>query len=158
MARSALTWTATSSWLRASTVTCCTKTGPRVRPMTYLVSPRVSVPGQGVPHDAVVAACAQQNPSGGGGRLRVCMANAGIRFASDLHRRLVEVLGERGPSETQAAIRADRIETKSDVIGAEPHIVRIVLLGWVICLSLPFSMAAGQRVASSLPNLPKQRL
>lgn len=36
-------------------------------------------------------------------RLRVCMANAGIRFASDLHRRLVEVLGEHGPSEAQVS-------------------------------------------------------
>ncbi len=36
-------------------------------------------------------------------RLRVCMANAGIRFASDLHRRLVEVLGQAGPSEAQVS-------------------------------------------------------
>lgn len=31
------------------------------------------------------------------------MAIAGIRFASDLHRRLVEVLGEHGPSEAQVS-------------------------------------------------------
>ena len=37
-------------------------------------------------------------------RLQVCMANAGIRFASDLHRHLVEVLGEdRAPSESQVS-------------------------------------------------------
>ena len=32
-------------------------------------------------------------------RLQVCMANAGVRFASELHRRLVEVLGDDAPSE-----------------------------------------------------------
>ena len=36
-------------------------------------------------------------------RLRVCMAVAGIRFASDLHRRLAEVLGDAGPSEAQVS-------------------------------------------------------
>ena len=36
-------------------------------------------------------------------RLRVCMAVAGIRFASDLHRRLAEILGDRGPSEAQVS-------------------------------------------------------
>ena len=36
-------------------------------------------------------------------RLRVCMANAGIRFASDLHRRLVEILGGDAPSEAQVS-------------------------------------------------------
>lgn len=37
-------------------------------------------------------------------RLRVCMANAGIRFASDLHRQLVATLGEdSAPSESQVS-------------------------------------------------------
>ena len=37
-------------------------------------------------------------------RLQVCMANAGIRFASELHRRLAAVLGEdRTPSESQVS-------------------------------------------------------
>lgn len=37
-------------------------------------------------------------------RLQVCMANSGIRFASDLHRHLVAVLGEDGaPSESQVS-------------------------------------------------------
>lgn len=36
-------------------------------------------------------------------RLQVCMAIAGIRFASDLHRRLVEVLGEHAPSEAHVS-------------------------------------------------------
>lgn len=37
-------------------------------------------------------------------RLQICMANAGIRFASDLHRQLVAVLGEdRAPSESQVS-------------------------------------------------------
>jgi DNA-binding Xre family transcriptional regulator len=37
-------------------------------------------------------------------RLQVGMANAGIRFASDLHRRLVEALGEDdAPSEAQVS-------------------------------------------------------
>lgn len=36
-------------------------------------------------------------------RLRVCMATAGVRFASDLHRRLVELLGDTAPSEAQVS-------------------------------------------------------
>lgn len=36
-------------------------------------------------------------------RLRVCMVNAGVRFASGLHRRLVEVLGDQAPSEAQVS-------------------------------------------------------
>lgn len=37
-------------------------------------------------------------------RLRMCMANAGVRFASDLHRRLVDVLGEdAAPSEAHVS-------------------------------------------------------
>jgi DNA-binding Xre family transcriptional regulator len=37
-------------------------------------------------------------------RLQICMANAGIRFASDLHRQLVEALGEdHAPSESQVS-------------------------------------------------------
>lgn len=37
-------------------------------------------------------------------RLQVCMANAGVRFASDLHKRLVEVLGEdAAPSEAHVS-------------------------------------------------------
>ncbi len=36
-------------------------------------------------------------------RLRVCMATAGVRFASDLHRRLVELLGDAAPSEAQVS-------------------------------------------------------
>jgi DNA-binding Xre family transcriptional regulator len=37
-------------------------------------------------------------------RLQICMANAGIRFARDLHRRLVEALGEESvPSEAQVS-------------------------------------------------------
>jgi len=36
-------------------------------------------------------------------RLQVCMANAGIRFASELHRRLVEVLGADAPSEAHVS-------------------------------------------------------
>ncbi|MFV0535683.1 MAG: helix-turn-helix domain-containing protein [Cumulibacter sp.] len=36
--------------------------------------------------------------------LQVCMANAGIRFASDLHRRLVARIGEDlAPSESQVS-------------------------------------------------------
>lgn len=37
-------------------------------------------------------------------RLQVCMANAGVRYASELHRRLVDALGEdRTPSEGQVS-------------------------------------------------------
>ena len=36
-------------------------------------------------------------------RLQVCMANAGVRFATDLHRRLVDVLGEAAPSEAHVS-------------------------------------------------------
>lgn len=36
-------------------------------------------------------------------RLQVCMANAGVRFATDLHRRLVGVLGESAPSEAHVS-------------------------------------------------------
>lgn len=37
-------------------------------------------------------------------RLQVCMATAGVRFASDLHRRLVELLGaDDAPSEAQVS-------------------------------------------------------
>lgn len=36
-------------------------------------------------------------------RLQVCMAHAGVRFASELHRRLVEVLGEAAPSEAHVS-------------------------------------------------------
>ncbi len=36
-------------------------------------------------------------------RLQVCMANAGVRFATDLHRRLVEVLGDTAPSEAHVS-------------------------------------------------------
>lgn len=37
-------------------------------------------------------------------RLQVCMAHAGIRFASELQRRLVTVLGpDRAPSESQVS-------------------------------------------------------
>ncbi len=37
-------------------------------------------------------------------RLQICMANAGIRFASDLHRRLVVLLGDdEAPSEAQVS-------------------------------------------------------
>lgn len=37
-------------------------------------------------------------------RLQVCMANAGIRFASELQRQLVTVLGpDRAPSESQVS-------------------------------------------------------
>ena len=37
-------------------------------------------------------------------RLQICMANAGIRFATDLHRRLVDALGEQAvPSEAQVS-------------------------------------------------------
>ena len=36
-------------------------------------------------------------------RLQVCMANAGVRFATDLHRRLVGVLGDEAPSEAHVS-------------------------------------------------------
>ena len=36
-------------------------------------------------------------------RLQVCMANAGVRFATDLHRRLVGVLGDAAPSEAHVS-------------------------------------------------------
>lgn len=50
-----------------------------------------------MPQDAPVAGAIEW-------RLQVCMANAGIRFASELHRRLVTVLGEdRAPSESQVS-------------------------------------------------------
>ncbi|QQS02497.1 MAG: helix-turn-helix transcriptional regulator [Austwickia sp.] len=36
-------------------------------------------------------------------RLQVCMAHAGVRFASQLHRRLVDVLGDAAPSEAHVS-------------------------------------------------------
>lgn len=36
-------------------------------------------------------------------QLQVCMANAGVRFATDLHRRLVGVLGDAAPSEAHVS-------------------------------------------------------